>query len=153
MFAKTLAGRVAGVVYRRLLQNVMIKRHHPGVATMKLHLTGLAVALLLAAASTLHAEEAAQPPAPAAQPSAPAATPADAPPPAAVPRPSIVPKNAEPTQQPVAPQADDTTPPQRHRHYARRRYGWHYAYWQPFPFYLPHFYHNRIVWSRVRWFF
>jgi hypothetical protein len=152
-FAKQPAARAAGVVYPRAPQNIMIKRHHPGVATMKAHLPGLAVVLLLAAASTLHAEEAAQPPAPAASPSAPAVAPADTPPPAVVPRPSLVPKNAEPTQQPVAPQADDNLTPRRHPHYARRHYGSRYAYWQPFPFYWPHFYHNRIYWGRIRWFF
>src|SRR5271163_2891972 len=108
---------------------------------MKAHLTGLAaVTLLLTVASTLpgRAEETAQPSAPAASPSAPAATPADTPPPAAVPRPSIVPKNAEPAQQPIAPQADDDAAPRHHRHYAHRRYGWRYAYWQPFPILWPH---------------
>jgi hypothetical protein len=119
---------------------------------MKAQLTGLAVALLFTAASTLpgHAEETAQPPAPAASPSAPAATPAE--PPATMPRPSILPKNAEPAPQPIAPQADDAAP-RRHRHYAHRRYGWHYAYWQPFPIYWPHLYHSRIYWSRIPWFF
>jgi hypothetical protein len=121
---------------------------------MKTHLTGLAVALLLTVASTLpgRAEEAAQPTAPAASPSTPAATPAEVPP-AAVPRPSILPKNAEPAQQPIAPQADDDTAQRRHRHYAHRRYGWRYAYWQPFPIYWPHLSHSRIYWSRLPWFF
>jgi hypothetical protein len=125
---------------------------------MKAHLTGLSAALLLlTVASTLpsRAEEAAQPSAPAATPSTPAATPSDTPAPTAVPRPSIVPKNAEPAQQPIAPQADDNAAPRRHRHYAHRRryYGWHYAYWQPFPIYWPHLAHNRIYWSRIPWFF
>jgi hypothetical protein len=122
---------------------------------MKAHLTGTAVALLLTVACTLpgRAEESAQPSAPAASPSTPAATPTDAP--ATVPRPSIAPKNAAPAQQPVAPQADDGNAPRR-RHYARRvgpGYGTRTAYWQPFPIYLPHFYHSRIYWSRMRWFF
>jgi len=69
-----------------------------------------------------------------------------------MPRPSILPKNAEPAPQPIAPQADDAAP-RRHRHYAHRRYGWHYAYWQPFPIYWPHLYHSRIYWSRIPWFF
>jgi len=122
---------------------------------MKAHLTGLAVALLLTAASTFpgHAEDATPPAAPAASPSAPAATPAETTPPTAVPRPSIVPKSAEPAQQPIAPQADDTSVPRRHRHYARRHYRWHYAYWEPFPIYWPHIWHSRIYWSRIRWFF
>ena len=125
---------------------------------MKAHLTGFSAALLLlTVASTLpsRAEEAAQPSAPAATPSTPAATPADTPAPTAVPRPSIVPKNAEPAQQPITPQADDNAAPRRHRHYAHRRryYGWHYAYWQPFPILWPHFYHSRIYWSRIPWFF
>jgi hypothetical protein len=122
---------------------------------MKANLTGLAVALLLTA-STLpgHAEDATPPAAPAASPSAPAATPADTPPTTTtVPRPSILPKSAEPAQQPVAPRADDNAPPRHHRHYAHRHYDWRYAYWQPFPFYWPHIWHNRIYWSRIRWFF
>ena len=123
---------------------------------MKAHLTGLTAAcLLLTVASTLpsRAEEAAQPSAPVANPSTPATTPADTAAPAAVPRPSIVQKNAEPAQQPVAPQADEGAAPRRHRHYAHRRYGWHYAYWQPFQIYWPHLAHNRIYWSRIPWFF
>jgi hypothetical protein len=122
---------------------------------MKAQLTGLAVALLLTAASTLpgHAEDATPPAALAASPSAPAATPTDTPPRTSVPRPSILPKTAEPAQQPIAPQADDNAPARRHRHYAHRYYGRHYAYWQPFPIYWPHVWHNRIYWSRTPWFF
>jgi hypothetical protein len=119
---------------------------------MKAHLTGLAVALLLTVACTLpgRAEESAQPSTPAASPSTPAATPTEAP--AAVPRPSIAPKNAEPVQQPIAPQADDGTP--RRRHYARRvGPGYRTAYWQPFPIMWPHFSRTRIYWSRIPWFF
>ena len=122
---------------------------------MKANVTGLAVALLITALSTLpgHAEDATPPAAPAVSPSAPSATPADAPPPTTVPRPSILPKGAEPTQQPIAPQADDNAAPRRHHHYAHRRHGWRYAYWQPFPIYWPHIWHNRIYWSRIPWFF
>ena len=122
---------------------------------MKANLTGLAVALLLTAGSALpgHAEDAVPPAAPAASPSTPAATPTDTPPPTTVPRPSIVPKSAEPAQQPIAPQADDNAAPRHHRHYAHRHHRWHYAYWQPFPIYWPHIWHNRIYWSRIRWFF
>jgi hypothetical protein len=115
---------------------------------MRNHFTGFAIATLLAVAPALpgHAEDAPPPPA-AATPAqaAPAATQSQ--PPASVPRPSIVPKNAEPASAPVA---DDAAPP-RHRRYARHHYR-HYAYWQPFPIYWPHFYRQRIYWSRIPWF-
>jgi hypothetical protein len=109
---------------------------------MKTHFAGLAVAALLVVAPALpgHAEDA--------KPAAPAAT-STAPPPASVPRPSIVPKSAEPS----SPQADaePAATPRRHRHYAHRYYR-RYAYWEPFPVYLPHLYRHRIYWSRVPWF-
>src|ERR1700733_854238 len=108
---------------------------------MKAHLTGLAIATLLVAGTTLPglAQDAAkqQTPAPAAE----TATP----PPAStetVPRPSIAPKAAEP----AAPAADNSEPAPRRRHYAHRyhRYGYYRtAYWEPFPVYWPHLYHNR----------
>ena len=45
----------------------------------------------------------------------------------------------------------------RHRRYAHRhwhRYGYYRtAYWEPFPIFWPHFYHNRIHWSRIPWLF
>ena len=116
---------------------------------MKAVLTGLSITALLVAGSTLpgFAQDAAkqQTPAP--------ATETASPPPASnetVPRPSIVPKTAEPT----APAADNETAP-RHRHYAHhyRRYGYYRtAYWEPFPIYWPHLYHNRIHWNRIPWF-
>ncbi len=99
---------------------------------MRNHFTGFAIATLLVVAPALpgHAEDAAPPP------------------PVSVPRPSIAPpKTAEPAPAPVA---DDAAPP-RHRRYARHHYR-HYAYWQPFPIYLPHFYRQRIYWSRISWF-
>ena len=108
---------------------------------MKTHFAGLAVAALLVVAPAIpgHAEDAA--------PGAPAAT-STAPPPVSVPRPSIVPKTAEPS----SPQADAEPAPHRHRHYAHRRYYYrHYAYWEPFPVYLPHLYRHRIYWSRIPW--
>ena len=116
---------------------------------MKAHFTGLAVAALLAIGATLpgHAEDAA------AAPAAPAAaqTPAEAPPPS-VPRPSLVPKTAEPASPPVTEE-----PAPRHRRYAHRhwrRYGYYRtAYWEPFPIFWPHIYHNRIHWSRTPWIF
>jgi hypothetical protein len=80
---------------------------------------------------------------------------AQTPPPAAstetVPRPSIVPKSAAP----AAPAADNNPPAPRHRRYAHRyhRYGYYRtAYWEPFPVYWPHLYHNRIHWNRIPWF-
>jgi hypothetical protein len=106
---------------------------------MKLHLAGLAIAALLVAGPILpgHAEDAAAPNPPAsAQPEAP---------PPSVPRPALVPKTAEP----ASPLTETEPAAPRHRHYAHR---WHrYAYWEPFPIYLPHLYHNRIHWSRMPW--
>jgi hypothetical protein len=114
---------------------------------MKTHCAGLAVAALLVIGATLagYAEDAAAPAAPAAS----AATQIDAPPPS-VPRPSIVPKTAEPAS---APLADETAP--RHRRYVRHhwRYGYYRtAYWEPFPIFWPHLYDSRIHWSRIPWF-
>jgi hypothetical protein len=115
---------------------------------MKSHLTGVALAALLAIGASLpgHAEDAAKPVDTAPAAAAPAASKADAP--ASVPRPSIAPKTAEPASPPSATEA---TPP-HHRRYARRHYR-RYAYWEPFPVFLPHFYHHRITWGRIRWFF
>ena len=122
---------------------------------MKTHFTGLAVAALLAIGATLpgHAQDAAAPKATAAPAAAqtPAATPADAPPPS-VPRPSLAPKTAEPASQPVTEEAAPRHHRYAHRHW--RRYGYyHTAYWEPFPIYWPHIYHNRIHWSRMPWIF
>src|SRR5437879_2853049 len=103
---------------------------------MRKHFTDLAIATLLAVAPTVpgHAEDAAPPPAQA----APAATQTQ--PPASVPRPSIAPKSAEPAAAPVA----DNDAPRRHRRYAHRHYR-HYAYWDPFPVYWPHFYRRGSI--------
>jgi len=126
---------------------------------MKMQFRGIAVATLLTMGSTLavHAEDAAAPK----DTAAPAVTQTEAP--ASVPRPSIVPKTAEPTNtthpsvasksaEPAA--APDTTEPapRRHRRYAYRHYR-RYAYWEPFPVYLPHFHRHRIYWNRIPWFF
>jgi len=112
---------------------------------MRNHFTGLAIAALLAVAPAFpgHAEDAAPPTA--AAPTAPAAT--QAAPPASVPRPSIVPKSAEPASAPVT----DDAAPRRQRRYAHRHYR-HYAYWEPFPVYWPHFYRRGVYWSRIPWF-
>jgi hypothetical protein len=109
---------------------------------MRKHFTRLAIATLLACATVVpgHAEDA-SPPAQA----APAATQTE--PPASVPRPSIAPKSAEPAAAPVA----DDAAPRRNRRYAYRHYR-HYAYWEPFPVYWPHFYRQRIYWNRIPWF-
>jgi hypothetical protein len=120
----------------------------PGIIEMKAHFTGLAVAALLVVAPALaNAEDA---PASAAPPAA--AAPQTEAPPASVPRPSIAPKTAEP----AAPAAASEPAP-RHRRYAHRhwhRYGYYRtAYWEPFPIFWPHFYHNRVHWSRVPWMF
>jgi hypothetical protein len=114
---------------------------------MKAPLTGLAIAALLFAGTALpgFAQDAAKPQTPAAETASP--------PPAAnetVPRPSIAPKAAEP-----ATPAADNEPAPRRRHYAHRyhRYGYYRtAYWEPFPVYWPHLYHNRIHWNRIPWF-
>lgn len=115
---------------------------------MRTCLTGIAAAALLLAAASLpaRAEDAAAPAATTATPPAPStATPGDAKP-AFAPRPAPVPNATE-----AAPEATAAPPPRRHRHYARHSYR-RYAYWEPFPVYLPHLYHHRIVWNRVRWF-
>jgi hypothetical protein len=120
---------------------------------MKTCFMGFAVAALLVAAPTFpgHAEDAAPMPAPAASSATtPPATPSE--PPVSVPRPSILPKAAEPSK-PVTtdkPAATDDSTPRRHHRYARRR--WHYAYWQPFPIYWPYLYRSHIYWSRTPWF-
>jgi hypothetical protein len=122
---------------------------------MKLHFSGLAVAALIVIGSNLpgYAEDAVAPTTPAAP--ATVQTPAAQPetPPASVPRPSLAPKAAEPAPAPVADE-----PPQRpHRRYAHRRWHrWGYyrtAYWEPFPIFWPHFYHNRLHWGRIPWAF
>jgi hypothetical protein len=115
---------------------------------MRKHFTGFAIAALFTLAAILPGRAEDAPPPPAAAPpaqAAPAATP-DAPP-VSVPRPSIAPKATEPASAPVA---DDAAPP-RHRRHAHRHYR-HYAFWQPFPIYWPHFYRQRIYWSRIPWF-
>jgi hypothetical protein len=107
---------------------------------MKLHLS-IAVAVLLVAVSTIsgHAEDSAVParsqPA-TAQPDTPAAS---------VPRPSIIPKAAEPPPPPLA----DTAPESRvsHRHYPR--YAYRAQYFGPIPIYWPEFGRNRIRWHRI----
>ena len=107
---------------------------------MKFRLTGAALAALLAIGASLpgHAEDAARP----ADTAAPAAAA-----PTSVPRPSIAPRTAAPASPPTATEAA----PRRHRRYARHHYR-RYAYWEPFPIYLPHFRHHRITWGRIPWF-
>jgi hypothetical protein len=115
---------------------------------MKSHFTGLAIAALLVVGPILpgHAEDAPR------DSVAPAATQAEAPPPS-VPRPSLVPKAAEPAS------AETTAEPapSSQRRYAHRhtpRWGtYRTAYWEPFPIYWPHLYHHRIHWNRVPWIF
>ena len=120
---------------------------------MKTRFLGFALAALLVAAPTFpgHAEDAAPTPAPAASSAmTPPVTPSELP--VSVPRPSIVPTAAEPSA-PVTtdkPAATDESTPRRHRRYAHRH--WRYAYWQPFPIYLPYLYRSHIYWSRTLWF-
>jgi len=76
--------------------------------------------------------------------------------PASVPRPSIAPKAAEPAVAPnsaaqASPPAAAEPAPRRHRRYARHHYR-RYAYWEPFPVYLPRFHRHRIYWNRIPWF-
>lgn len=120
---------------------------------MKTHFTGFTLAALLMVGLTLpgRAEDATTPAAP------PAAAQKEAAPPS-VPRPSIAPKAADPAASAPAPAAAATEPePAPHRRYAHRhwhRYGYyHTAYWEPFPIYWPHFYHSRVHWGRIPWFF
>ena len=68
-------------------------------------------------------------------------------PPADVPRPSITAKSTDT----ATPDNISEPAPRHRRHYAHRYYR-HYAYWEPFPIFFPHLYHNRIVWNRVSWF-
>jgi hypothetical protein len=110
------------------------------------NLKGIAAAALLLAAlnSPCRAEDAATtPPAAAAQTTQGDAKSA----PADVRRPSITAKSTDTT----APDATSEPAPRHRRHYAHRYYR-HYAYWEPFPIFFPHLYHNRIVWNRVSWF-
>ena len=116
---------------------------------MKKQLTGIAVAALLTiGASLAHAEDVPAPKRDAAAPAAAApAAPVQSETPASVPRPSIAPKAAEASPQPAAAEPA----PRRHRRYAHRHYR-HYAYWEPFPIYLPNFHRHHISWSRISWF-
>jgi hypothetical protein len=125
---------------------------------MKTLLTGAAIAALLVFGSTLpgFAEEPPAPQTPAAQ--APAtATPPTAQteaPPSTMPRPAIVPKAAEAAPPAPAANAEPAPPHRRYAHYRHRRYGYYRtAYWEPFPIYWPHFYHNRVHWNRIPWLF
>jgi hypothetical protein len=118
---------------------------------MKACFRGFAAAAVLLAAFdfTARAEDApaaVQPPAPT-QAAPTGATPSEAKPaPDVVPRPALVPKSTD-----AATDATTQPAPSRHRRYARHDYR-HYAYWEPFPLYLPHFYRNHIVWNRISWF-
>jgi hypothetical protein len=112
---------------------------------MKSHLAGFALAALLVVGPIFsgHAEETAPP-------ASPAATRSESPPPS-VPRPSIVPKAAEPAS--PAATTEPTTPSQpRVTHRRHRHWGiYHTAYWGLFPIYWPHLYHHRIHWTRIAW--
>ncbi|MEO8321248.1 MAG: hypothetical protein ABJA75_21505 [Bradyrhizobium sp.] len=116
---------------------------------MKSQFAGIALAAMLVVGTSLagHTEDAVKPADTAAPAAAvPAATKADAP--ASVPRPSLAPKTAEPASSPAATEA----PPRRHRRYARHHYQ-RYAYWEPFPVYLPHVHRHRVYWNRIPWFY
>jgi hypothetical protein len=118
---------------------------------MKTHISGFALAALLTIGSALpgFAEDAAPPKEIMAQPPAGKTEP---PAPQSVPRPSLAPKTAEPASAPV------TEPAQRpHRRYAHRRHWrqgyYRTAYWEPFPIFWPNYYHHRVHWGRIPWFF
>jgi hypothetical protein len=136
---------------RVLFEDILLHQEMIRMKTSRTTFAGCSLAALLVIGSALpgFAQDAAAPQTPAAQTPAPPAAPAETQP-STVPRPSIVPKTAEP-----ASPAADAEPLPRHRHYAyrHRRYGYYRtAYWEPFPVYWPHFYHNRIHWNRVPWF-
>jgi hypothetical protein len=112
---------------------------------MKTPFAGLAVVALLSIGPILPGYADDTSPAPTNTP-APAATQTEAPPPS-VPRPSLAPQAAEP----VSPAANAEPAPRHHRRYAHRHWR-RYAYWEPFPIYWPHVYHNRLRWNRIPWF-
>jgi hypothetical protein len=127
---------------------------------MRTRIYGLVLATLLVVGPALagHAEEATTPP-PAENP--PAAATQTQSPPISVARPSIVPTRTEKrtekriekvTAPPPSNEAAADAPPPRSRHYARRHDRRYASYWAPFPIYLPHLYHSRIVWGRLPWF-
>jgi hypothetical protein len=110
--------------------------------------TGIAVAALLSLGASLPtlAQDAAKP----TDSSAPAATKTEAP--VNVPRPSIAPNTASKTAEPTAAPPTTEAAPRRYRRYARHHYR-RYAYWEPFPVYIPHYHRHRIYWNRIPWFF
>jgi hypothetical protein len=112
---------------------------------MKTQFAGLAVVALLSVGPPLpgHAEETTAAPTTTQTPAAP---PTEAPPPS-VPRPSLAPKAAEP----ASPAAAAEFATRHHRRYAQHHWR-RYAYWEPFPVYWPHVYHNRLRWNRIPWF-
>ena len=50
------------------------------------------------------------------------------------------------------PASNETAPRRRYAHHYRRYGYYRTAYWEPFPIYWPHLYHNRIHWNRIPWF-
>jgi hypothetical protein len=127
-----------------------------GDIEMGVRYLAISAATLMAVVATelsARADDAA-PGAPAATTAAPPAATTDAPP-VNVPRPSILPKTTDKTAgqstEPMPPQASDDSARRPRRHYARHRH-WRYAYWEPFPIYWPHIYHNRVYWNRIPWF-
>ncbi|MCP4616323.1 MAG: hypothetical protein GY844_07780 [Bradyrhizobium sp.] len=112
---------------------------------MKTRSLGIAFAALLAFAPVRGSAQDAASPAPPASAASPAADPGDRP--VSVPRPSIVPKTNEATP---APAAAETTPPKPRRH--ARKHHRRYAYWEPFPVYIPSIHRHHISWRRLAWF-
>ena len=109
---------------------------------MKTRSLGIAFAALLAFAPVRGSAQDAASPASSANTTSPATSPGEAPP--SVPRPSILPKSEE-----VAPAAE--AQPRKVRRYARKHHR-HYAYWEPFPLYIPHLHRHHVSWRRLAWF-
>jgi len=109
---------------------------------MKTRSLGIAFAALLAIAPVRGSAQEAASPAASAKPSSPASSPSE--PPASVPRPSIL-----KTTEDAVPAAEDK--PRKVRRTARKHHR-RYAYWEPFPLYLPHIHSHHVSWRRLAWF-
>lgn len=111
---------------------------------MKTRSLGIAFAALLAFAPVRGSAEGTANAAAPANAATPASGPSDRP--ASVPRPSIVPRTVEG----AVPMTTDAKP-RKARRYARKQYR-QYAYWEPFPLYIPHLHRHNISWRRLAWF-
>ena len=109
---------------------------------MKTRSLGIAFAALLAFAPVRGSAQDATSPADSTNTASPATSPSEVP--ASVPRPSILPKTEE-----AAPAVE--AQPRKVRRYARKHHR-RYAYWEPFPLYIPHLHRHHISWHRMAWF-